>query len=303
MEIGSMRWEWYQKRIAEFFRRVPGAGVLEDVKVEGKSGVKRQLDVQVFLPLKVKLSKAIKVTVEIHIIVDAKKHEKPVDIGLVGQINDLRDDVGAHLAIIASPIGFTKGARNRAPKVSVVPLVVTSDLLAMLDDVEIPELDRCHNYLCDDERGWVVWQTPSQEGATVLGSCRYCDVLHLLCPDCGFAFPVHEFDEGKPLKCPGCDRIYRASRDEYHDASVEVRDELDVLLMTAAYENKLKRISKAKAQKLISKTKWQYAEDPTSNLTETELMEWTDDGEYLCLTEAGQEDYETFIQAAEEASE
>ena len=105
------------------------------------------------------------------------------------------------------------------------------------------------------------------------------------------------------MKCPGCDRIYRASRDEHHDASVEVRDELDVLLMTAAYSNKAKRISKAKAQKLISKTKWQYPEDPTSNLTEAELMEWTDDGDYLCLTEAGQDDYETFIQAAEETSE
>jgi hypothetical protein len=297
----SMRWEWYQRRIAEFFRRVPGARVSEDVKVTGKSGVERQLDVQIHLPMKVKLGGAIEVTVEIHVIVDAKEHSRPIDVGLIGQIEDLRDDVGAHLAIVASPLGFTKGARERSRMVNVAPLVVTSDLLAMLDKVEIPWLHGCHNYLCEEGLGYVDWIVPRREGQTVLGNCQYCDVLHVLCSDCGEVFPVHEFDEGKSLKCPGCDRIYRVARDEIHEASVEVRDELDVLLMTAAYENKSKRISKAKAHKLIAKTKWQYFEEPTINLTESGLMEWTDDGEYLCLTEAGEEDYESFIAQAEEA--
>src|SRR2546422_6420983 len=97
----SMTWEWYQKRIADFFRRVPGARVAEDVKVPGKSGTTRQLDVQIYLPMEIALSKEIKVKVDIHIIVDAKKHEKRVYIGLVAQIDDLRDDVRADLAITA----------------------------------------------------------------------------------------------------------------------------------------------------------------------------------------------------------
>jgi hypothetical protein len=296
-----MTWEWYQKRIAEFFRRVPGARVQENVKVDGKSGTKRQLDVQIFLPMQVELSTAIKVTVDIHIIVDAKKHERPVDIGLVGQINDLRDDVGAHLAIIASPIGFTEGARNRAPKVSVALLSVTADLLSMLDKVESDFLAGCQNYGCNEDGAYIDWDIPQADGETRLGSCRRCDVLHVLCPDCGSVFAVHEFDEGKPFICPGCPRIYWAQRDELHRASVEVRDELDVLLMTAANENQSKRISSGRVAKIVGRTKWQYDEDPTSNLTEVGLMEWTEDGEHLRLTEDGQEDYDSFIAAAEEA--
>jgi hypothetical protein len=296
-----MTWEWYQKRIAEIFRRVPGARVEEDIKVDGKSGTKRQLDVQIFLPMQVKLSAAIKVTVDIHIIVDAKKHERPVDISLVGQINDLRDDVGAHLAIIVSPIGFTEGARNRAPQVSVALLSVTADLLAMLNKVEIDFLQRCHNCLCDEDGAYIDWDIPQADGPTRLGSCRRCDVLHVLCPDCSSVFAVHEYDQGKPLTCPGCPRIYRADRDEYHRASVEVRDELDVLLMTAVNENKSKMISKGKVAKLVGRTKWQYAENATGNLAEAGLMEWTEDGEHLRLTEDGQEDYDTFIAPAEDA--
>ncbi|NQU25650.1 MAG: hypothetical protein HQ567_30555 [Candidatus Nealsonbacteria bacterium] len=298
-----MTWEWYQKRIAEFFRRVPRARVAEDVKVVGRSGVKRQLDVQIFLPMEVKLSEEITVTVDIHIVVDAKKHKKPVEIGLVGQVDDLRDDIGAHLAIIASPLGFTKGAQRRAPKVNVALLVVTSDLLEMLNKVKIPWLHSCQNYLCEEGRGYIDWTLRSDKRQAVLGSCQYCDVLHVLCPDCGAVFVVHEFDEGKPLKCPGCDRIYRAGRDEIHEPWVEVRDELDVMLMAAAHANQSKRISKGKAEKIIGRTKWQHAAGPTRNITASGLMQWTASGEFLCLTEDGREDYETFIQAAEEASQ
>jgi hypothetical protein len=298
-----MTWEWYQHRIAEFFRRIPGARVIEDVAVKGRSGVKRQLDVQVFLPLQVELSKAIKVTVDIHIIVDAKKHERRVGIGLIGQIDDLRDDVGAHLAIIASPLGFTAGAKSRASQVSVALLVVTSDLLAMLDKVEIPWVHACLSYGCEAGRGYISWETPQYEGQTILGRCQYCDVLHVLCPDCGSIFPVHEFDEGKPLKCIGCARIYCVVRDEYNAASVDVRDELDVLLISAAYENKSKQISSGRVAKIVGVTKWQYSEEPTINLTESGFMEWTGDGDFLRLTEAGQAEFETFIQPAEYASE
>lgn len=295
-----MTWEWYQKRIAKFFRRVPGARVLEDVKVPGKSGTMRQLDVQIFLPMQIALSEEIKVKVEIHIIVDAKKHEKPVDIGLVGQIEDLRDDVGAQLGIIASPHGFTKGAHSRAKQVNVALLTVTSDLLAMLGKLKIPWAHSCQNYLCEDGRGYVEWM-PRPKQVAVLGACQYCDVLHVLCPDCGSTFVVHEFDEGKPLKCPGCERIYRAGRDQLHEGWVEVRDELDVFLITAAYENRSKRISKSKSEKIIGRTKWQYAKNPTRSVTEAGLMEWTPNGEFLCLTDEGIEEYENGIRDVEEA--
>lgn len=299
-----MTWEWYQKRIAEFFHRVPGARVAENVYMDGKSGVRRQLDVQILLPMQVKLSEAIKVTVDIHIIVDAKRHQRPVDIGLVGQINDLRDDVGAHLAIIVSPIGFTQGARKRAPKVSVFPLVVTSDLLAMLDKVEIPWPHRCHSYACDHDSNVIDWHLGRiWKDGTVLGNCQVCNTLHVLCPDCGMVFFVHEVDEGKLLKCCGCERIYRVGRNEHGQEYGEVREELDVLLMREAYENQSKQITKGKAEKIIGATKWQHAKNPTDNLVTAGLMEWTGDGDFLQLTEEGIEEYENSIQNVEEASE
>lgn len=299
--FGPMTWEWYQKRIAKFFRRVPGARVIENVKVPGKSGTTRQLDVQILLAMKVALSDEIKVKVDIHVIVDAKKHDKPVDIGIVGQIDDLRDDVGAHLAIIASPVGFTRGAHSRARQVSVALLTVTSDLLAMLEKLKIPWAHSCQNYLCEEGRGYIDWtRRPNQ--AAVTGACQYCDVLHVLCPDCGSVFVVHEFDEGKPMKCPGCERIYRAGRDEIHEEWVQVRDELDVLLITAAYQNNSRRISKGKAERIIGKTKWQYAANPTQSVEESGLMEWTPDREFLFLTEHGIEEYEQGIRDVEEAA-
>jgi hypothetical protein len=286
-----MAWEWYQHKIAEFFRCVPGARVQEDVEVDGKSGEMRQLDVQVFLPMKVELGQAITVTVDIHIIVDAKEHERPVGPAVVGQINELRTDVGAHLAIIACPNGYTKLAKRRAPDFNVELLTVTSDLLAMLDKVEIPWGHMCHNYACEDYKGFIDWKPPAREGATTLGTCGYCNTLHVLCPDCGMVFPVNEYDEGRPLKCPGCERIYRVDRDTIGQSSVEVRDQLDVELMKAAYENQSKQITSGRARKIIEKTKWQYHEEPIINLTESGLMEWIDDGELLRLTEDGIEDY------------
>lgn len=61
-------------------------------------------------------------------------------------------------------------ARGRVQDVSVVPLVVTSDLLAMLDKVETPWMHRCHSYLCDNDRGYIDWTTPSREGQPSVGA-------------------------------------------------------------------------------------------------------------------------------------
>ena len=109
-----MKWEWYHKRITEFFRRMPDARVVEDVRVTGKSGAIRHLDVQFFVLILINFSKGIKATVDIQIIVDSTDHAKPVGLRQVSQIDELRDDVGAHLALIASSKGFSLGARNRA---------------------------------------------------------------------------------------------------------------------------------------------------------------------------------------------
>jgi DNA-directed RNA polymerase subunit M/transcription elongation factor TFIIS len=297
-------WHWYQGRIAEFFRRVPGARVEEDIFVTGRSGTRRQLDVDIYLPMQVQLTPSIRVTVDIHIIADAKCHDRPIAVGKVDQVNGLRDDIGAHLAIIASPFGFTAGASNRAAQLPMHLLRVTSDLLGLLESVEIEWGTRCHSYLCDD--GIIMWTPPSMPGATVLGSCQLCDVAHVLCPDCGTVFHIHEYDEERSLKCPGCERIYSLNHNSVGERQIDVvADELDILILRVAYENASKQITRGKVQKIINRTKWQYftEESPLINLTESEYVEWTENGNHLRITERGIEHYESDILGAGEADE
>src|SRR5437879_11161883 len=71
-------------------------------------------------------------------IVISQYHKDCLDINTVWEINDLLDDVAAHAAIIASPRGFTEGARNRCKEVNIFPMVLPSDLLAMIDETEVP---------------------------------------------------------------------------------------------------------------------------------------------------------------------
>jgi len=146
--MASGTWKWYQARIADFFRRVPGARVEEDVPVTITSkhtGRKRErkIDVMVWLPITVKLSEVLEVAMEFQIIVDAKHHKRPVDVGWVDRIKGMRDDVGAHAAIIMAPKGFTKGAEDRAKEISIILRAVTADLLTMLRCMGYPTQEGC----------------------------------------------------------------------------------------------------------------------------------------------------------------
>lgn len=299
-----MTWQEYQSQIADLFRRVPNARVEENAKVKGKSGTERKLDAQIFLPMEIELTKSIKVTVEINIIVDAKLHDRAVDIGYVDQVNGQRDDVGAHVAIIASQCGFTKGAEDRAKQVSVFTMRLPSDLLRLLEEAKIPWGRVCSNAICPQYHGYINnWREPAAEGGTRLGRCDYCNMTHVLCRECCSVFGVHDFELGNALKCPGCRSVYCVTEDHRSgDPKVEVRDELDVILLTAAHEKTTKRLTKKEVEKIIGGTRWQYfvPDHPTINLTEEGLMEWSEDREFLLLTESGQYEVDHVILAAEE---
>lgn len=43
-------------------------------------------------------------------------------------------------------------------------------------------------------------------------------------------------------------------------------------------------------------------ESQRGSIATSGLMEWTDDGGYLCLTKSGEDEFESFILSAEEAS-
>ncbi len=183
---------------------------------------------------------------------------------------------------------------------SIVLMKGTTDLLTLLRKLKIHWPYRCQNFLCPEGPGYVEWSSRQKKYQAAVGPCQLCDVLHVLCPDCGSCIAVHDFHEGKPFKCPGCPCIYRAGRHEVNEPWVEGRDELDVLLITAAYKDKLRRISLAKAESIITGTKWQDFEVPTHHFVDSGLMEWISEGDFHCLTESGIEDYEKFIRDAED---
>ena len=137
-----------------------------------------------------------------------------MDIGLIEQLDGARDDVNAHVAIIASPIGFTNGAMDRVKTCSVIPLTATSDLLAMLDSGVVPWGKDCLAE-CDPIRGVIAWGPVGREGITRFGWCEHCGTLHLLCPDCGFVFGITEAEYDEPLRCGGgCGRVYKVKVSE-----------------------------------------------------------------------------------------
>jgi len=299
-------WEWYQSRIAEFFRRVPGATVDEDVKIPTVNGRRsRQIDVHITMPIRVQLGNGIAVTIPLSIIVDAKAHRRRIDVGIVDKVAGLRQDVGAHLAIIASPQGFTSGAKDRAPEQHVFLLTATNDLLFMLSSDQIPEWQSCLFELCEPYAP-VSWRVPSGPAryGTILGRCDLCNGLHVLCPDCGSIFALMEDEYGQPVKCPEeCGRIFQVDVDfRSNTPSVErTVDGLDQTLLTLANGNSSGHISQNRVQKEIGKTKWQFfaEEHPTVNLTELEWMAWDEEGAWLHITEEGRRIVEELINSAE----
>ena len=286
--------------MAEFFRRAKNAKVEENIKVVGNSGTTRQLDVLVTVPVKITFGLSLDVTVNVKIFVDAKERDRPVAIGIVDEVDGLRDDVGAHLAIIASPLGFTKGAINRCKQVSVYPLTVTSDLLFMLYGKRVPDDLPCLA-ACDPAKGRVKWG----RAITILqprfdyveedkGLCVNCNTLHVTCSDCAAVFAVTAEEIGQPIECPGkCGRVTvffppTIPPSQFATDTIESHDILDCMLMKDAYEANGKRLSPSAVRKLIRKTKWQYFaadESPTIGLTEVGLMEWSTKG--LVLTDDG----------------
>jgi len=83
----------------------PDAQVTHNVKLVGRSGIERQIDVLV----RQKIGQY-----EMLIVLDAKDYARPVDINDVGAFHMLVKDVGAHKGALVCPRGFTSGAKSSA---------------------------------------------------------------------------------------------------------------------------------------------------------------------------------------------
>lgn len=289
-------WEWYQGRVAALFRRLRGATVDEDVSEIGHdSRTKRRLDVRVLLPLSIELAEAFSIEVPLKIIVDAKAHARPLDLPEVERVVGLKEDVRAHLGIVVTPKGISPGAAERAKAKGVYPVVVTSDVVQLIGNLKLPEFTPCDmcEYRPDDDYSApeVFWDSD------VEGHCKWCNTLHVRCPDCFEVFPIPDMQYDVGVRCvTECGAIFRVEfRGDYkeREATLRVFDRLTAALLLGAYRKSFRRLTPREVSRLVAKTRWQHWDvaSPTINLTEEGLMEWGED-ECLYLTPDGKDTVE-----------
>lgn len=95
-----------EKLVAKIQKQLaPRAEVLHDVKLTGKTGAKRQIDVLV----REKIGQY-----EMQIVIDCKDTKRPVDVKGVEEFDGLLKDVGAQKGVLVCPNGFTETAKKRA---------------------------------------------------------------------------------------------------------------------------------------------------------------------------------------------
>jgi len=284
-------WKWYEKRITRIFQRIKGAKVEHNVHEMGQdTHRRRQIDIRIQVPLEVNLGQGFAFTIPVKIIVDCKKRKRPMGIGEVDEVAGLKDDVGAHLAIIVTPRGVSDGAMNRAKAVAVRPIVITKDLIAVAEGFWEYKFVPCCicEYTGDEEypQPEVSWRSK------VEGYCDWCGGLHIGCPECYEVFAISEVEYDQAIKCPSdCGAIFFVESPRAKDESqnLEIFLALDAMLLTAAYSKSTKRLTPNEVQKLVRRTRWQHwGEAPaTIGVTESGYMEYGEDNN-LYLTAEGE---------------
>ncbi len=106
----KLKGDLLEKIVNTLCSRFVDAKVEANVRVTGKSGVARQVDTLISGRIG-----AFPVTV----VIDAKNHASPIDIGEVEGVAGLTSDVGGNLGIIVCPSGFTSGAKLRAENLGI----------------------------------------------------------------------------------------------------------------------------------------------------------------------------------------
>src|SRR4051794_40661399 len=96
-------WREFEKMAADLHREfAPGADIRHDDRVYGKNSKgQRQIDISIRQKI---------ACYDILTVIDCKKRSRKVDAPEMKKFRDLREDVGAHVGVIISNKGFTKGA-------------------------------------------------------------------------------------------------------------------------------------------------------------------------------------------------
>ena len=177
-------WEKYEEQIFDKFKELfPDSTIEKNQRRIGKfSGRSRQIDI---------LVTSQSIGREIIIVIDCKKFSKKIDIKTVESFIGFSEDIGAHIGIMITNIGYSKSAEMRAKNHH-------KDI--QLDIVEFDNLedyyfsfDSCE--LCKDGensiRGLIRWGNPTpliDDGIVTLinsGECSYCGEAYVKCQGCG----------------------------------------------------------------------------------------------------------------------
>ena len=295
------RWKWYEKHITDIFRKVRGAEVEPNVTEIGQdTRTSRQIDIRIMVPLAIDLGDGFCLEIPVKIIVDCKDRKRAIDVTVVDEVAGLKDDVRAHLAIIVTPKGVSRAAKERAKAVGVRPVVVTTDLIAVARHFPPPEYTACHicEYTGKEEHSppEVFWRSEIE------GRCDWCNGFHIRCPECHSIFGVIEAEYDQAIKCPEeCGAVFFVESGHSKDQpseSLEVFIALDAALLAAAYSKSTKRLTPNEVEKIIDRTRWQHwgEASPTIGVTEFDYMEYRDD-DYLYLTAEGEKWAKSIVDA------
>jgi hypothetical protein len=177
-------WEKYEHQIFDKLNQLfPNSDIQKNQKIIGKySERSRQIDI---------LVKSQSIGRELIIVIDCKKFSKKIDVKTVESFIGFSEDVGAHIGIMITNIGYSKSAEKRAKnhhKDIQLDVVEFSNF----EDYEF-SFDICS--LCENEegipRGIIKWDEPLpivENGKVTLinlGNCSHCSESYVKCQGCG----------------------------------------------------------------------------------------------------------------------
>lgn len=161
--------------------------VIPNTKLKGQlSGTLRQIDVLIDYRFEEDVSRRV--------IVDAKRHKRPIDVKHVEEFEGMMRDVRASHGVIVCPNGHTKAALRRAQDLITIRLVGLDEL----DTMDLMAWEPCRHEECG---GFVLWDTnPSLEIDGLLaifatGKCDQCNRFNVWCWDCTERFALDDEDE------------------------------------------------------------------------------------------------------------
>lgn len=183
-------WRLYERFVAKLMAEEAASDmtVIPNATLLGRlSGVQRQIDVLIESRHQHDASRRV--------IVDAKRHKRPIDVKQVEEFEGMMRDVAADHGILVCPNGHTPAALRRAQDAISIRLVSLSDL----ESLDLTSWDRCSHPSCD---GLVLWDAhpalsiasgPWQISAT--SKCDKCRRFNVWCWGCGSRVALGDEDE------------------------------------------------------------------------------------------------------------